>query len=62
MMVLHGEAAQDGRLWRVTIGLTLSEASELRDALNELLEDRNPDWHAHVSSADFQTELMVTAE
>jgi hypothetical protein len=45
---------------RVYIWLTEDEASELRDALDDMLK-RGPDpgWHAHVSSADYQTEMTV---
>lgn len=46
----------------VTIFLTRAEASELRDALDDLLglEPGQP-WHAHVSSADYLTEVTIAA-
>jgi hypothetical protein len=42
--------------------LTAAEASELRDALNDLLATDQADWHAHVSSADYQTELTIARD
>jgi hypothetical protein len=45
---------------RVYIWLTEAEATELRDALNDMLQ-RGPDpaWHTHVSSADYQAEVSL---
>ncbi len=42
--------------------LTPSEASELRGALDDLLSDPRDDWHAHISSADYATELTLAVE
>jgi hypothetical protein len=42
--------------------LTDSEAAELRDALNDLLAEPGDGWHAHVSSADYQTEISVARD
>lgn len=42
----------------VGLGLTLSEARELRDSLEALLEDAKS-RHEHVSSADQQQEITV---
>jgi hypothetical protein len=42
--------------------LTAGEASELRDALNDLLATDQVDWHAHVSSADYETELNIARD
>jgi hypothetical protein len=39
--------------------LTLAEASELRDALDDLVRNAGPEWHAHVASADFGTEITI---
>jgi hypothetical protein len=45
------------------IFLSRPEASELRDAINELLENfDDASWHAHVSSADYQTEITVAPD
>jgi len=45
-------------LRHVGLGLTESEAVELRDALDTLLDDPEP-RHEHVSSADYERELTV---
>ncbi len=42
--------------------LTDTEASELRDALNDLLGKPPPDWHVHVASSDFAVELTVARD
>ncbi len=57
-MRIEGE---DGMpLHNVFLWLTQGEASELRDALNDMLRDGpHADWHAHVPSPDFQTEVSV---
>jgi hypothetical protein len=41
------------------VALTPSEARELRDALDDLLEGVGSDWHAHVTSEDGMVELIV---
>lgn len=45
-------------LTSVGLGLTVSEARELRDSLDDLLGSP-VGRHEHVSSADYQTELAV---
>ncbi len=50
-----GEALRTVYLW-----LTESEAAELRDALNDLLQPDEP-WHAHVPSADFRVKSASRA-
>jgi hypothetical protein len=46
----------------VVVALTRGEAAELRDAVTDLLARFNdPDFHIHVSSADYQTELTLTS-
>lgn len=52
-----GEALETVYLW-----LTRSEAADLRDALNDLLTDVGESWHAHVSSADYQTEVTIALD
>lgn len=52
-----GEPLRAVYLW-----LTDSEAAELRDALNDLLGEPGPGWHAHVSSSDFQAEISVARD
>lgn len=53
-------AGPDQPLSAVYLWLTVSEAEELRDVLNDLLADPRPEWHAHVSSSDYQTEVSVS--
>ncbi len=45
-------------LEKVILYLTFSEALELRDSLNDLLE-KPVNNHAHISNEDFQKELTV---
>jgi len=48
---------------RVVLFLSRSEAAELRDDLEHLLENYDsPDWHAHISSPDYQTEITIASE
>ena len=49
----------NGSLNAVTIFLTRSEAEELQDSLNTLLQDQS-DHHEHVNSLDFKKELIVS--
>jgi hypothetical protein len=54
----NGSPVQD-----LLIFLSRPEASELRDAIDALLENVNDaGWHAHVSSADYQTEITVAPD
>lgn len=47
----------------VVLLLTKTEAAELRDALDDLLQRFDePGWHAHVSSADYLTEITVAPD
>lgn len=56
------ERTDGGLLDSVVIALTRSEAVELRDAVTDLLAHfDDPDFHVHVSSADFQTEFTLAA-
>lgn len=45
----------------VVLYLTLDEARELRDGLEDMNDERNQrtNWHAHVMSADGQVEVTV---
>lgn len=56
------ESEDGSQLRKVSLWLTHDEASELRDAFQDMLE-RGPSvgWHAHVSSADadYETEVSV---
>ncbi len=45
----------------VYLALSDAEASELRDALTQMLTDE-AGWHAHVSDASFQTTVTVYRE
>ena len=44
--------------------LTADEASDLRDAMDDLLTGQidDPSWHVHVSSADVQVEVAIAPE
>jgi hypothetical protein len=53
------EADQGRKHATAHLWLTLAEAAELRDALEDLLREPRSDWHAHVSAADFQTEVTI---
>ncbi len=53
----QGQPKQSAYLW-----LTVAEARELRDALNDLLHEPREDWHAHVASADYATEVTVALD
>jgi hypothetical protein len=45
-----------------TIHATSGSGRELRDAVTDLLARfDDPNFHVHVSSADYQTELMLTS-
>jgi hypothetical protein len=57
MRILDQES--DKSLNRITLYLTLSEASELRDSLISLLAERGK-HHEHIPSSDFQKELTVS--
>ena len=46
------------RLEFVALSLTSAEASELRDGLNQAL-DEGDDFHFHVSSEDFSRDIEV---
>jgi hypothetical protein len=50
-----GEPLTTAYLW-----LTVSEAAELRDTLDQMLRDQDFDGHHHVASADFGTEVTVS--
>jgi hypothetical protein len=52
-----GNALPAAYLW-----LTSAEAAELREALSDLLATETTDWHAHISSADYQTELTIARD
>jgi hypothetical protein len=52
------DTANNRELRHVGLGLTETEARELRDTLDTLLEDPN-ERHEHVASSDFQRELTV---
>ena len=56
-MRIWDESSQK-RLDGVTLFLTVDEAKECRDALDSLLGGA-PNSHAHVSSADLQTEITL---
>lgn len=45
----------------VGLVLTPAEASELKDGLDQMLAER-AEFHVHVSSSDFQTELTISLE
>jgi hypothetical protein len=59
MRIVRGET----ELGEVLLHLTRAEAAELRDAAEAVLRHFDePGYHAHVSSADYQTELTLAPE
>ena len=52
------DVADERQLTRIGIGLTDTEARELRDAIDQMLNDPGP-RHEHVSSEDYEQELTV---
>jgi hypothetical protein len=53
-----GQQLSTAHLW-----LARSEASELRDALTDMLESSpDPNWHVHVPAADYGAELTLSWE
>lgn len=56
MRILDQES--DKPLNRLTLYLLRSEAQELRDALNELLNEASH-HHSHISAADYRKEVTV---
>ena len=53
---------RDAEIQAVGLRLTPSEASELRDGLNQLLQDPAAIEHIHVSSEDFTVDLTISLE
>lgn len=67
MTTLHGMRLYADRdpaaVSDVALQLTREEARDLVHALDDLLEHFDePGWHAHVYSADYQTEVSVSAD
>jgi hypothetical protein len=56
------EGATGDQLSQVYVWLTPSEARELRDGLDDLVGRNDPSWHAHVSSADYETEIGIALD
>ena len=56
---MRSEAGEGQQQTSAYLWLTLAEAAELRDALDDLVRDPRSDWHAHVSAADYQTEVTI---
>jgi hypothetical protein len=52
------DESADKSLNNVILYLTLSEASELRDSLDDLLK-KSSNNHAHIANENFQKELTV---
>lgn len=59
-MRIEGEPGQPLR--GVYLWLTKSEAQELKDALNDLLANGGPEWHAHIPSGDFSLEVTLAVD
>lgn len=57
-----GETHSGTTLRSASLWLTAAEASELRDALNDMLATDQTDWHAHMSPADSRTELTIARD
>ncbi len=49
------------KLGNVYLALSDDEASELSDALDQL-QSESAGWHAHVSDAEYKTEITVYRE
>jgi hypothetical protein len=60
IMRIEGEPGQ--RLSTAYLWLTHDEASELRDAFDQMLAGADSRWHAHVSATDFQTEVTIALD
>ena len=58
-MEIEGEPGK--KLAEAWLGLTPSEAAELRALLDGLLDptDDDPEWHGHLTSADGSCELTL---
>ncbi len=55
---MPGQQLPTAYLW-----LSRSEAAELRDALNDMLEKgEDPSWHTHIPAADFASEVTLSWE
>jgi hypothetical protein len=54
VIVMRIESSPGTRLSSAFLWLTAAEASELRGAIDDMLATDQTDWHAHVSSADYQ--------
>lgn len=52
------DTASHRELSHVGLGLTETEARELRDSLQSLLDDPD-ERHEHIASSDFQRELTI---
>lgn len=50
---------EDRALKRVTVYLTLSEASEMRGSLDALLLEQRAERHEHVPSEDYRKEVTL---
>ena len=57
---IEGEPGEP--LANVYLWLTTDEARELRDALDDLVSTEDPNWHAHVASADFNREITIALD
>ncbi len=49
----------DNKLDNVILYLTLTEAKELRDSLNDIIMGPQTRHHRHISSEDYQKEITV---
>ena len=62
MTSMRIEGTPGERLATAYVWLTRAEAAELRDGLNQMLIEGNANWHAHVSSGDYQTEITIALD
>lgn len=51
---------KDETLKNVLLYLTYDEALELRDSINHILKNKQPNGHEHVNDNDYTHELTVT--
>ncbi len=62
VVVMRIESPPGNTLPSAFLWLTAAEAAELRDALTDMLATDQVDWHAHVSAADYQTEVTIARD
>ena len=62
MAIMRIEGTPSEPLSTAYLWLTQEEAAEVRDAMTDLLNEGDADWHAHISSTDYKVELTVALD